>query len=91
MSFYSTGYFCVFSNLYSLEYVQEVLEDMYCKSRYNSVDDTNMLNLDATITIFLAKSPDNEDVLPSLRQKGQDLADRYINIKSWGWVTQPRF
>ncbi|XP_031562663.1 rho GTPase-activating protein 5-like isoform X2 [Actinia tenebrosa] len=71
------GYFCVYSTLYSLEYVQDVLESMYCKPGYNSVDETNMLNLSASITIFLAKSPDNEDVLPSLRQKGQDLAKRF--------------
>lgn len=57
-----------------------MLENMYCKPGYNSVDDTNMLNLAASITIFLAKNHDNEDVLPSLRQKGQYLADRYANF-----------
>ncbi|KAK3754599.1 hypothetical protein QZH41_007461 [Actinostola sp. cb2023] len=73
------GYYCVYSTLSSLDYLHEVLKEMYSKSRYNSVDDTSMFNLSASITIFLAKSADNEDVesLSSLRQRGQDLAKRF--------------
>ncbi|XP_048580829.1 rho GTPase-activating protein 5-like isoform X3 [Nematostella vectensis] len=71
------GYFFVYSSPDSLEYVHEILDEMYCKSRYNSVDDSTMVQPSASITIILAKNPDMEDMVPQLRRRGADLAERY--------------
>ena len=80
------GCFCVYGSLASLDFVRDCLDEMTTRSKYDSIDDSNPMQLPPPTFLILARNPNSDDVIHQMRKDGQELASRYmctgfINIK----------
>lgn len=72
------GCFCVYGSLTSLDFVRDCLDEMTTRSKYDSIDDSNPMQLPPPTFLILARNPNNDDIIHQLRKEGQELASRYM-------------
>ena len=70
-----SGCFCVFASLESLSFVRDYLDELNVKSKYDSIEDSNPIQLPPPTFLVLARNPNNDDI-HELRKEGQELASR---------------
>lgn len=73
----SHGCFCVYGSVESLHFVRDCLDELSNKSKYDSVDESNPIQIPPPTFVILAKNPNNDGIIHQLRKEGQQLCSRY--------------
>ena len=68
----------MYGSLESLDFVRDCLDELSVKSKYDSIDESNPMQVPPPTFLILAKNPNNDDIIHHLRKEGQELSSRYI-------------
>ena len=71
-----SGCFCVYGSLESLDFVRDCLDELSVKSKYDSIDESNPMQVPPPTFVILAKNPNHDDIIHQLRKEGQELCSR---------------
>lgn len=71
----------MYGSLESLDFVRDCLDELSVKSKYDSIDESNPMQVPPPTFLILAKNPNNDDIIHQLRKEGQDLSSRYERFK----------
>ena len=67
----------MYGSLESLDFIRDCLDELSVKSKYDSIDESNPMQVPPPTFLILAKNPNNDDTIHKLRKEGQELSSRY--------------
>ena len=68
----------MYGSVSSLDFIRYCLSEMSERCKYDSVDDSNPVQLPPPTFLILARNLNNDDIIHQLRKEGQELASRYV-------------
>ena len=70
----------MYGSVSSLDFIRYCLSEMSERCKYDSVDDSNPVQLPPPTFLILARNLNNDDIIHQLRKEGQELASRYVHV-----------